>query len=245
MEPKIKFYKVGGCVRDQLLGVKVKDIDYCVVIDNFNGNIDAAYNFLCEYLNKNNYTIFLKTPACFTVRAKCNKSNEVRDFVLARKELNYNDDTRSPISTLGTLYDDLVRRDFTINAMAIDYDTNEVIDICNGLDDLKNGILRTPLDPSITLTDDPLRVLRGFRFSITKNFTLDESFVNALTNNKIWTKMIKVVSLERIREELDKMFKCDTIKTLEFLEMVKKYNYQCYEYISNNILLKPIVRLKN
>ncbi|XWV25092.1 tRNA nucleotidyltransferase/poly(A) polymerase [Tupanvirus deep ocean] len=245
MNTKIKFYKVGGCVRDQILGIKAKDIDYCVVIENFNGDIDDAYNLLCKYLNENNYTIFLKTPSCFTVRAKCNKTHQVRDFVLARKELNYNDDTRSPIVTLGTLHDDLTRRDFTINALAMDDETDEIIDVCNGLNDLGKGILRTPLDPIITLTDDPLRVLRGFRFSITKNFKLDENFVSALTNDKIWTKMTKVVSIERIREELDKMFKHDTIKTLEFLSLVKNINYQCYEFIANGILLKPVVRLNN
>jgi poly(A) polymerase len=241
MDIKFKFYKVGGCVRDEILKVKCKDIDYSVVLENFTGNMNEAYSLLCEYLSKNNYTIFLETPDCYTIRAKDNSTKLVVDFTMARKEFYPDENSRHPVVQPGTLYDDLIRRDFTLNSLAVDIETGNIIDICNGLDDLHNGILRTPLDAFTTLSDDPLRILRGFRFSITKKFSLDKDFWDAINNPFLWTKMMKVVSIERIRDELDKMFKANTLQTLEYIAKIKSINNEFYEYMMTKIYFKPII----
>lgn len=239
-----KFYKVGGCVRDQLLGIKPKDIDYVAVLLNHNNcdnDINVVYNLLCDNLIERGYTILVKYIDCFTIKAKNIKTKEILDIVLARKEIGYDSDSRRPNIVIGTLYDDLIRRDFTINALAIDEETKEIIDICDGINNLKNKILKTPLDATITLLNDPLRILRGIRFSITKNFKLDPEFFIALKNQKIWEKFRKVVNKERTRNELDQMFKHDTIATLNMLFEIKKISDNLYGVIMENITLKPLV----
>jgi tRNA nucleotidyltransferase/poly(A) polymerase len=162
----------------------------------------------------------------FTIRAKFPKGdpNEglVADFVLARKEVGYKEGTRQPILVLGTLEDDLIRRDFTLNSLAEDEHGN-LIDLFGGVDDLKAGILKTPLDPKITMMDDPLRVLRALRFSITKDFTISLEIFDAILNQpQILDKLEKVVSAERIREEVFKMMKHDTVKTLELFRTMEE-----------------------
>lgn len=241
-DTKFKFYKVGGYVRDKLLGTIAKDIDYTVVMENYSGDVLTAYELLVDHLEKSEYTIFLKTPECYTIRAKNKKINETADFVLARKEIGYDINSRKPLVTIGTLRDDLIRRDFTVNALAIDSETGAIIDVCGGINDLENRILKTPMDPEITLMDDPLRIIRGFRFSITKNLALDNNFITALHNDKIWIKFLNVVSTERICEELDKMFKFDTIKTLEILHKLYEINPLSRKILFKNIIFKPIVK---
>lgn len=218
---KIKFYKVGGCVRDELIGLKPKDIDYTVVIEQNSSepnNLTAieGFDLLEKYLVSLGYTIFLKTLSTFTLRAKNNTSKETADFVLARHELYYTDDSREPVSVLGTLEQDLSRRDFTINAMCRD-EFGNLIDLFGGEADLENRILKTPLDPEITMLDDPLRVFRALRFAITKDLEFDPELINGLMNKKIYDKLWIVVSPDRIREELNKMFSYSTIKSLELL----------------------------
>jgi tRNA nucleotidyltransferase/poly(A) polymerase len=160
----------------------------------------------------------------FTIRAKFPKGdpNEglVADFVMARKEVGYVEGTRRPILVLGTLEDDLIRRDFTLNAMAIDEDGN-VIDLFDGKADLKRGILRTPLPAEQTMMDDPLRFLRALRFSITKGFDIHFDIISAMSQPDILQKLEKVVSAERIREEVFKMMKVDTVKTLELFREIE------------------------
>lgn len=243
MEPnkEFKFYIVGGFVRDKLLGLNPRDIDYAIVSTSDETNIDIVYERFCQYLLDNNYLIYLKKPECFTVKAKNIITNEVDDFVLTRKEIGYNSDSRKPIIVSGSIYDDLLRRDFTINAMAIDVETDEIIDPFNGRMHLKKRKLKTPLNPNITLLDDPLRVIRGLRFSITLDFDLTKEFMIAISNQEIWDKFKKVVSIERIRDELDKMFKVNSLKTLEILYNLKDINVNAYQIILNRIVLKPMV----
>jgi tRNA nucleotidyltransferase/poly(A) polymerase len=156
----------------------------------------------------------------FTIRAKFPKGdiNEglIADFVLARKEVGYKPGTRQPILELGTLEDDLIRRDFTLNAMAIDENGN-LIDLFDGLKDLKKGLLRTPLPAAQTMMDDPLRFLRALRFSITKGFDIDRDILKAMQQPEIKEKLVQTVSAERIREEVFKMMKHDTTKTIRML----------------------------
>jgi tRNA nucleotidyltransferase/poly(A) polymerase len=222
-----QIFKVGGCIRDEILGIESKDIDFTFVLDNLDRTVEEGFEIMTKWLEHKEFTIFLSTPEMFTIRAKFPKGdlNEglVADFVLARKEVGYKEGTRQPILELGTLEDDLIRRDFTLNAMAVDYDGN-LIDLFGGKEDLEKGILRTPLDAHITMMDDPLRILRALRFSITKGFTIDDSIwvaIHRKRNPQILEKLEKVVSAERIREEVFKMMKADTVKTLELFREVE------------------------
>lgn len=225
-----KIYKVGGCVRDTFLGIDSKDIDFTFVLDNIDRSVEEGFQIMTEYLEHKGFTIFLSTPQMFTIRAKFPSTDGpyarycgmVADFVLARKEVGYVPGTRQPILELGTLEDDLIRRDFTLNALAVDED-GYLIDLFNGIDDLKVGLLRTPLDPKVTMMDDPLRFLRALRFSITKDFTIALEIFDAIQNQpEILEKLEKVVSAERIREEVFKMMNADTVKTLELFRIVEE-----------------------
>jgi len=237
-----KFYEVGGKVRDELLGLKSKDVDYVAVpSDELINDISSAhtmFGILEEFLTKEKFEIFLVTPDCFTIRAKFPQGHTyegVADFVMARKELGYIPGTRTPLVKPGTLYDDLERRDFTLNALAKDSDGN-IIDFFGGMDDLKHGMLRTPLDCKVTFDDDPLRILRAIRFSITKKFSMSRKIIEEIYIYDYDSKM-SVVSTERIREELLKCFKHDTVKTLDTLE--EFHRLKNYIFKNNILWLKP------
>ena len=233
-----KIYKVGGCVRDKILEIDSKDIDFTFVCED-SQTVEGGWIEMTSWMRANDFEIFLETPSCFTVRAKFPKNHQyagmVADFVMARKEIGYIPGTRQPILELGTLADDLIRRDFTLNALAED-ENGKIIDLFNGLHDLKRGYLRTPLDCKTTFDDDPLRILRAIRFCITKGFWIGPAMDSIIQDYDYENKM-KVVSIERIREELLKCFKHDTINTLRVLhEYPSLRNY----IFANNILwLKP------
>jgi len=243
-------YIVGGYVRDKLLGIKSNDIDFCFVINQNNENIliEDGFQIMKKWILDEGFTIFLETPSMVTIRAKfpnLRKYNEfigeTADFVLSRKELFYNNDSRKPEVIVGTLEDDLSRRDFTINAMALDINGN-LIDFHNGMNDLDNKILRTPNNPLKTMLDDPLRVLRAIRFSITKDFEISNELFDAIINNEVLDKLFNVVSIDRIREELTKMFIFSTPKTIKILMKIdcKSPNF-INKLFENKIWLKPTV----
>lgn len=237
-----KFYEVGGCVRDEILGLESKDIDYVAVpSQDLLKDVSSAqtmFGILEEFLKLENYEIFLVTPDCFTIRARFpqgHKHQGVADFVMSRKEVGYIPGTRQPIIQAGTLHDDLIRRDFTLNALAKDEDGN-IIDLFDGIKALKAGQLITPLDCKITFDDDPLRILRAIRFCITKNFYIGTYMDEVILNYDYENKM-GVVSIERIREELYKCFKHDTLKTMNTLHYYPRLRNYIFQ---NNILwLKP------
>jgi poly(A) polymerase len=241
-----KFYEVGGCVRDEILGLKSKDIDYVAVpSDGLLKDVTSAYDMfiiLKYYLTEEEFELFLVTPDCFTIRAKFPKGHKyqgVADFVMARKEIGYIPDTRQPIIVPGTLYDDLERRDFTLNALAKD-DNGEIIDYFDGMWALENKMLLTPLDSKVTMMDDPLRLLRAFRFSITKGFTISPRIWETCLMDGIVEKLDKVVSQERIRDEVFKMMKHDTLKTLELFERIRLVNPNILTIMfGKGIWLKP------
>jgi tRNA nucleotidyltransferase/poly(A) polymerase len=163
----------------------------------------------------------------------------VADFVMARKEVGYTEGTRRPILKLGNLEDDLVRRDFTLNAMAEDIDGN-LIDLFDGKWALEQGLLITPRDARITMLDDPLRLLRAVRFSITKGFTITPRIWETCLMDSVVDKLEQVVSGERIREEVFKMFKHDTIKTLRLMGEIDKLNPRLVEIMfGKEMWLKP------
>jgi tRNA nucleotidyltransferase/poly(A) polymerase len=142
-------------------------------------------------------------------------TGELADFNLPRKELFYTTDSRTPVCQLGTLSDDLLRRDFTVNAMAED-SSGGIIDICCGQEHLRQRMLETPLDPHVSFTEDPLRLLRAFRFMITKGFRPSARVEAALRNKALWSRL-SLVSRERILEELKKCFQYDTVATMKTL----------------------------
>ena len=151
-----QIYEVGGCVRDEIIGVHTNDIDFTFVLENTDQTVDEGWDEMLSHLKTEGFKIFLETKDCFTVRAKFPKGhvNEglVADFVMARKEVGYILGTRKPILELGTLEDDLRRRDFTLNALAKDLD-GTIVDLFEGRKHLEEGILVTPLNPIKTPKD--------------------------------------------------------------------------------------------
>ena len=194
-ETNIPAYAVGGWVRDLYLERVCKDIDVVVV-----GNgIDFAKK-VAEKINpklKVNYFSNFGT-------AQFNYQGIDYEFVGARKE-SYQRDSRKPIVEDGTIEDDIARRDFTINAMAISLcqdNYGELLDIYHGCQDLKDKCIKTPLDPDITYSDDPLRILRAIRFSSQLHFTIEKRSLEAISRN---ASRMEIISKERIHKELNKI----------------------------------------
>lgn len=245
-----KMYEVGGCVRDELLGLKSKDIDYVAVPhEAILKDVTSAhemFKILEDYLRVEGFELFLITPDCFTIRAKFPKDYKyqgVADFVMARKEIGYVEGTRQPIVVPGTLYDDLERRDFTLNALAKN-ENGKIIDYFDGLWALENKLLITPLDAETTMLDDPLRLLRSFRFSITKGFTISPRVWETCLMDSVIDKLEKVVSQERIREEVLKMMKHDTVASLRLLTEIDRINPRITEIMfGRGMWLKPTMEL--
>lgn len=219
-----QIFKVGGCVRDELIGLQSKDIDFTFVLDDLTQTVEEGFQQMTDWMTGEGFQIFLSTPDCFTIRAKFPQDSPnaglVADFVMARKEIGYMEGTRRPIIALGSLEDDLLRRDFTLNAMAVDEDGN-LIDLFGGREDLERRILKTPLPAAQTMMDDPLRIMRALRFKITKGFSIADEIWLAMMQPAILEKLRTTVSAERIREELIKMMKHDTVATLKLLHLVE------------------------
>lgn len=199
-ELSIESYVIGGFVRDLLLERDFKkDIDVVAV----GSGIELALK-VSELLPKNPKVQIFKTYGTAMLRFE---DTEI-EFVGARKE-SYNLDSRNPIVENGTLEDDQNRRDFTINALALSlnkHNFGELSDPFNGLEDMKNKIIKTPLDPDITFSDDPLRMLRGIRFANQLGFEIEEKSLQSITKN---ADRINIISGERIVDELNKILSTD------------------------------------
>lgn len=247
MKEHFDLYEVGGHVRDSLLGIESKDIDFVAVPNetllNLHSDAQKMFECLIDYLKQEKYDLFLIKDDCYTIRAMFPKGHQytgVADFVMARKEVGYIKGTRQPIIEPGTLYDDLSRRESTLNALAKDKD-GTIIDFFNGIQDLKDKILRTPLDPIVTFDDDPLRLLRAIRFKITKGFDFVSEIHTILETYDYETKM-GVVSGERIYDELMKCFKFDVLSTLKVLEEYPRL--RDYIFTKTKLWLKPTFEKK-
>lgn len=242
---KYQLYECGGKIRDEFLGLESKDIDYSVVIQDFE-QYDDPFKAFVEYIEAEGYNVFETKESCFTVRSKFPDDHKfaglVADFVIARREVKYESQSRVPITEYGTLYDDLVRRDFTVNAIAKDIDGN-YIDHFNGRNDIRDRVLRTPTDAAISFNQDPLRILRGFRFAITKKFHFSDNVLDSIRGFD--ADRMKIVSTERVRNELRGMFKHDTKKTLHYLHFMDTLNSDLYDTLfRDNLWFEPTKRKK-
>jgi len=193
-------YVIGGFVRDFILNRDTKkDID----IVSIGSGIELAKQVSKNLPNKPKVQIF-KTYGTAMLR---HEDIEI-EFVGARKE-SYNEGSRNPIVENGTLEDDQNRRDFTINALALNLSEENfgaVLDPFNGLKDLENQIIKTPLDPNITYCDDPLRMMRAIRFATQLNFKIEEKSLESINKNK---HRIGIITQERIVAELNKILECE------------------------------------
>ncbi len=193
-------YVIGGYVRDLLLGRPSKDVDFVVA----GSGIDFARQ-LAAYLGHGTQARYFKNFGTAMLRFK----GWELEFVGARKE-SYRKSSRKPIVENGTLEDDQRRRDFTINALSIslnEKDFGKLNDPFNGLEDLENKLIRTPLDPDITFSDDPLRMMRAIRFATQLDFVIEEKTFAAIRRNK---NRISIVSTERVTDELNKIVMAKT-----------------------------------
>lgn len=202
-------YVVGGYVRDLMLGLPSKDMDFVTV----GSGIELARK-VAESLGKGSS---LATFANFGT-AQVSTPGLDLEFVGARRE-SYSRDSRNPIVEDGTLTDDLSRRDFTINAMAIcinSHSFGELVDLFDGVGDLQRKIIRTPLDPDTTFSDDPLRMLRAVRFATRLGFTIHPETFKSIKKN---AERLKIITRERINDELMKIMRTRRpsigIKTLD------------------------------
>ena len=196
----LECYVVGGYVRDLFLERPSNDIDVVVV----GSGIQVASELKAILGKKAHLSVFRNFG---TAQVKY-KHTEV-EFVGARRE-SYSHDSRKPVVEDGTLEDDQNRRDFTINALAVCLNKarfGELVDPFGGVDDLWNGIIRTPLDPDVTFSDDPLRMMRCVRFATQLNFFIEDETFEALERN---AERIKIISGERIEEELNKIMMTPT-----------------------------------
>jgi len=190
----VQAYVIGGYVRDILLQRESKDIDIVVL----GSGIELAQN-VADKIGDTHVNVFKN----FGTAMMKHEDWEI-EFVGARKE-SYRSDSRKPIVENGTLEEDQQRRDFTINAMGISLNKEnygELLDPFDGVNDLKNKIIKTPLDPDITYSDDPLRMMRAIRFATQLDFKIEERSLESIIHNK---ERIRIVSMERITEELNKI----------------------------------------
>lgn len=202
-------FLVGGYVRDEMLGKPCKDID--LVIDLPNGGIEFAEFIIKEigsYKKDSNPVIY---PTYGTAKFIIKGFETIPiECVQSRKEIYSDKLSRKPSCKHGTLLEDALRRDLTINALYKNISNDQIIDPTNkGIDDLKNKILRTPCDPNLTFIDDPLRMLRVIRFSSRYGWEINEETLQAIIRNK---ERLSIISKERIQDEFNKILLSDNVE---------------------------------
>lgn len=240
----MEFFMVGGCVRDEIMGVKSNDIDFTIVLsedelDNpaLTVNPRTPFQIMKQNLEDMGFEIFVSTPEFLTIRARVPKPihgiintqsgvfaakfpNQTFDFVLARKEGAYTDGRRPDSVEVGTLSDDLGRRDFRMNAIARSLD-GEIIDPFNGRQDINERVIRAVGDARDRLEEDALRAVRALRFAVTTGFRLDHELMFAMQLESVLAKIRTQISDERIKDELNKMLKVDTIESIRLFATFK------------------------
>lgn len=208
-------FAVGGCCRDEILGNDIKDLDLVVSLNN--GGIKFA-----EWLEKNHYTkgTIVTYPRFGTAMFRLKDfPDEELEVVQTRTEI-YNSDSRKPTTTYGSLKEDCMRRDLTINAIYYDISNSKMIDVCGrSFDDIKNKVIVTPCDPDKTYIDDPLRIMRCIRFSCKLGWDIDKNVFESMKRNVD-------ISKERIKDEVMKIFKSNnTLKGLCYIRDINAMKY--------------------
>lgn len=238
----VKPYLVGGAVREIVRGNpdKIKDWDFTIEAE--------SYDQMRDWIKFQGFEIFVETPQYMTIRARASKqfyfagmdmSGRTFDFALCRTDGEYTDGRRPDSVEVATLETDLSRRDFTMNAMAMDSE-GTIIDPFDGKTDIENDLIRL-VGGVERLREDPLRMLRAIRFSIQLDFYMDDEIWTFLYRAEN-TDLLKSVDSNRIRDELTKCFKLSTIETLHTLQGL--YSIQQYIFEETDIWLMPTVKGK-
>lgn len=230
----MKLFQVGGCVRDELLGVPSKDIDFAVEAPSFMA--------MKEEMISRGFGVFQESPQFFTIRAKFPDSKLVADFVMCRKESGFSNGRHPDQVEAGTIHDDLARRDFTVNAIAKCVESGELIDPHNGVQDLKDKQLRAVGKAQERFREDALRCLRALRFSITKELEIHPEVWRAFDLPEL-PSLLSSVSVERKREELGKAFAADSLRAMRLL-MALPPALQEAIFADKSLWLKPTLRGK-
>ncbi|MBQ0020922.1 MAG: HDIG domain-containing protein [Bacteroidales bacterium] len=193
---------VGGCVRDELMGLEIKDIDMCVSLPG--GGIRFAEWLKEKGLTTKGVTVY---PNYGTAMLHLTAFPDVElEFVQTRKERYIDHSCRNPETAFGTIEDDCMRRDLTINALYCNVSTDEIIDITgNGVNDIRDHIIRTPADPDLTYDDDPLRILRCIRFASRYGWDVEAETMAGMKRNAF---RLEIITKERIHDEFCKMATC-------------------------------------
>lgn len=243
-QPKI--YQVGGSVRDLLLGRKAHDIDYAVEISSFAALEKWIESVQGQVLHKKPEFGSIKVrwsgsdfkaAAGKSERSERSSTSKVYDFTTCRTDGKYTDGRHPDMVAIGTIEQDLKRRDFTINALAVPCifnaktttiepmvtpsnvttSSHNILDLTGGLQDLKEGKLKCVGLTRDRFYEDSIRLLRAMRFSITMDLKLDSDIVSAFEDAELISRL-DLVSRERILDEINKCFACSTLKTIQFLE---------------------------
>lgn len=204
---KFEKFQVGGIVRDTIMGRASKDVDYVVVGGE---SFEEMVAWVAE-----THEIFVTTPATFTARGRRKDSRQTFDFVWARKEGPYSDGRHPDFVEPGDLNDDLARRDFTINAIAMS-DDGEIFDPFDGQFDIGRKMIRAVGDPRQRFIEDQLRIIRAIRFAVVFGFDIESDTAAAM--RAMAHRIPFTVSQERVREEMTKAFQHNTIATFRMLE---------------------------
>ena len=193
---------VGGCVRDDLMGLDIKDIDMCVSLPE--GGIRFAEWLKEKELATGDVTVY---PSYGTAMLHLKNFPDVElEFVQTRKEKYIDHSCRNPQTAFGSIEEDCLRRDLTINSLYCNISTDEIIDITgNGVNDIRDHIIRTPADPDLTYDDDPLRILRCIRFASRYGWDIEAETMDGMKRNAF---RLEIIAKERIHDELCKMLTC-------------------------------------
>ena len=199
-----RVFAVGGCVRDEIMGLPIKDVD--MVVNLPDGGTRFAQWFFDQGVVKGSV---VKYESFGTAMLKLLAFPEDElEFVQSRKEKYPDRRSRNPVVAFGTIEDDSFRRDLTINSLDINISTGELLDVTgHGVEDIRNHVLRTPLDPDETFDDDPLRILRAIRFSSRFGWQIDGRTFQGMVRK---APRLEIITVERIQDEFSKMLLSDS-----------------------------------
>jgi tRNA nucleotidyltransferase (CCA-adding enzyme) len=227
----VKLFRVGGTVRDEILGLRSKDIDFACEAED--------YGAMVRWIREQG-EVYLEQPEYLRVRAHL-PGKPPADFVLCRREGPYLDGRRPSSVAPGTIHDDLARRDFTMNAIAVAEDTGETLDPFGGRNDIRARLIRCVGDSRDRFHEDALRLLRAVRFAITRGFRLHEDILRCLEEPALAERLRDNVSEDRKREELERCFAANTPETLHYLSQFPQLCTACFPP-GGRIWLRPTTR---